>query len=49
MDGLADMELQMQFIQTKARILTPNSSRKFATSWEYTRPEPYHIIHNLMV
>jgi len=37
----------MQFIQTKARILTPDSSRKFATSWEYTRPEPHHIIHNL--
>jgi len=38
-----------KFIQTKARILTPDSSRKFATSWECTRPEPepHHIIHNV--
>jgi len=39
------MELQMQFIQTKARILTPDSWRKFATSWEYTRPEPHALYH----
>jgi len=27
----------------------PHSSRKFAISWECTRSEPHHKIHNLTV